>query len=131
MLKVNLRLMRFGHANGSRFNMYFTRTDPKTKRKTICILQTETYSMSYVDIHFNLTYLSWFNMSKSNRGLKVLCGFFQASPSPMMPILRHIDFIKRARQVDKIARLVFPLTFFLFNIGFWVFYLSINTDNKF
>ncbi|XP_052721054.1 glycine receptor subunit alpha-2-like isoform X2 [Crassostrea angulata] len=53
------------------------------------------------------------------------------SPSPMMPILRHIDFIKRARQVDKVARVVFPLIFFLFNIGFWVFYLSINTDNKF
>eukprot|EP00105_Crassostrea_gigas_P019367 XP_011437833.1 PREDICTED: glycine receptor subunit alpha-2 isoform X2 [Crassostrea gigas] len=53
------------------------------------------------------------------------------SPSPMMPILRHIDFIKRARRVDKVARVVFPLIFFLFNIGFWVFYLSINTDNKF
>lgn len=92
--------MTFGQANGAHFNMYATRTDQNTERKTICILQTETY-------------------------------FFQTSPSPMMPILRHIDFIKRARQVDKVARVVFPLIFFLFNIGFWVFYLSINTDNKF
>ncbi|XP_056009590.1 glycine receptor subunit alpha-2-like isoform X2 [Ostrea edulis] len=53
------------------------------------------------------------------------------SPSPMMPILKHIDFKKRARHVDKIARVMFPLIFFLFNIGFWVFYLSINTENKF
>ncbi|XP_078326174.1 glycine receptor subunit alpha-2-like isoform X2 [Crassostrea virginica] len=53
------------------------------------------------------------------------------TPSPMMPILKNIDFKKRARHVDKVARVMFPLIFFLFNIGFWVFYLSINTDNKF
>ena len=49
----------------------------------------------------------------------------------MMPILKNIDFKKRARHVDKVARVMFPLIFFLFNTGFWVFYLSINTDNKF
>ncbi|XP_061163866.1 glycine receptor subunit alpha-2-like [Saccostrea echinata] len=53
------------------------------------------------------------------------------TPSPMMPILKHIDFKKRARHVDKISRVLFPLTFILFNIGFWVFYLIINTDNTF
>ncbi|XP_048772301.1 glycine receptor subunit alpha-2-like isoform X1 [Ostrea edulis] len=44
---------------------------------------------------------------------------------------KHIDFKKRARHVDKVARVMFPLTFFLFNLSFWVFYLIINKDNKF
>lgn len=35
--------MTFGQANGAHFNMYATRTDQNTERKTICILQTETY----------------------------------------------------------------------------------------
>lgn len=51
--------------------------------------------------------------------------------TPMAPIVNHIDFKKRARHVDKIARVVFPSTFFIFNISFWVFYLVINKDNKF
>ncbi|XP_078326171.1 glycine receptor subunit alpha-2-like isoform X3 [Crassostrea virginica] len=55
----------------------------------------------------------------------------QKDTTPMAPIVNHIDFKKRARHVDKIARVVFPSTFFIFNISFWVFYLVINKDNKF
>ena len=33
------------------------------------------------------------------------------------------DFLQRARQVDKVARIGFPLSFLLFNIVFWTYYL--------
>lgn len=42
--------MTFGQANGAHFNMYATRTDQNTERKTICILQTETYFFSDITI---------------------------------------------------------------------------------
>nr|XP_034303129.1 glycine receptor subunit alpha-3 [Crassostrea gigas]XP_034303130.1 glycine receptor subunit alpha-3 [Crassostrea gigas] len=51
--------------------------------------------------------------------------------NPTLAASNHIDFKKRARHVDKLARVMFPLTFFLFNMGFWVFYLVINKDNTF
>lgn len=34
-----------------------------------------------------------------------------------------IDFLQRARQVDKISRVAFPTSFLLFNIVFWTYYL--------
>lgn len=44
-------------------------------------------------------------------------------PSNGVPDRREIDFLQRARQVDKVARVGFPVSFLLFNVVFWTYYL--------
>lgn len=44
-------------------------------------------------------------------------------PPNGVPDKREIDFLQRARQVDKVARIGFPASFLLFNVVFWTYYL--------
>nr|XP_022321966.1 glycine receptor subunit alpha-1-like isoform X2 [Crassostrea virginica] len=39
---------------------------------------------------------------------------------------REMDYMKMARAIDKVARFVFPMSFVIFNITFWIYYLFAN-----
>lgn len=37
--------------------------------------------------------------------------------------VREMDYLKRARTIDRVARFVFPISFAIFNITFWIYYM--------
>ncbi|KAK3099756.1 hypothetical protein FSP39_009158 [Pinctada imbricata] len=43
-------------------------------------------------------------------------------------IISAVDFRLRARRIDKISRVIFPFSFILFNLVFWLNYKVFNTD---
>ncbi|XP_061183681.1 glycine receptor subunit alpha-2-like isoform X1 [Saccostrea echinata] len=56
-------------------------------------------------------------------------GTIRQSKGPILPSngnadrRAEVDFLQRARQVDKISRIAFPTSFLVFNIVFWTYYL--------
>ncbi|XP_053399520.1 glycine receptor subunit alpha-2-like isoform X2 [Mercenaria mercenaria] len=40
------------------------------------------------------------------------------------PCFKHLKGLERARAIDKISRVVFPVTFIIFNIIYWIYYFS-------
>lgn len=36
---------------------------------------------------------------------------------------REMDYLKRARTIDRVARFAFPISFAIFNITFWIYYM--------
>lgn len=39
---------------------------------------------------------------------------------------REMDYLKRARSTDKVARFAFPIAFVIFNTVFWIYYMYLN-----
>ncbi|XP_060566241.1 glycine receptor subunit alpha-2-like [Ruditapes philippinarum] len=43
--------------------------------------------------------------------------------------VQHLSYIGRARLVDKVSRVIFPVVFLFFNITYWVYYMYLYTSD--
>jgi uncharacterized membrane protein len=43
---------------------------------------------------------------------------------------REMDYLKRARTIDKIARFAFPVAYVIFNTVFWIYYMYLNDPEQ-
>ncbi|KAL4229819.1 Glycine receptor subunit alpha-3 [Mactra antiquata] len=52
------------------------------------------------------------------------------STRSLLPCFKHLQGLERARAIDKVSRVVFPLTFAIFNLVYWIYYITWEPDFK-
>ncbi|CAF2467658.1 unnamed protein product [Rotaria sp. Silwood2] len=70
---------------------------------------------------------------RSKKSLKKYCRHFHCKPAYSAfqgRALKNIFYMNSVSQIDIIARILYPLTFFIFNLTYWIYYLHASQQQS-